>query len=206
MRKTRWLAVLPIIALVGYLALRNVLAGPPSQTTVTFHPGWANVPYVGLTMPIDQALGPILPSIAAVYYVDNATGAWQRYFPNNAAASNLTTLTFAHSYLMLFTGTVTVEMITEDMLYGPPPTTAPSDLPGQSLCQLLDELDDLRWSDLNTASAIDCGPALECTVQCDLDSGFERDVDAVASFLSKSLPIDLSLWKLKHCVGALYFP
>jgi len=206
MNKMLWLVALSTIGLLSYLAVDNILASPPSQRTVTFQPGWANVPYVGLTMPIEQALAPILPNVGAVYYLDNTTGGWQRYFPNNPALSDLTTLTFADSYLMLFTGTVTAQMITEDMLYGPAPTTTPGDLPGQSLCELLDELGDLRSSNLSTVSAVDCGLALDCTLQCDLDFSFEQDVNAVADFLGRSLAFDLSLWQIKHCIGPFYHP
>jgi len=79
------------------------------------------------------------------------------------------------------------------------------DFAGDSLCQLLDDLDDLPTY-LSTAFAVDCGIDLECSLQCDLDSGFERDVKAVADFLSTSPPFDLGMWKLEHCVGSFYRP
>ncbi|KPK46644.1 MAG: hypothetical protein AMJ77_05510, partial [Dehalococcoidia bacterium SM23_28_2] len=125
---------------------------------------------------------------------------------NNPTASNLTSLKFAHSYLIFFTGAVAAQMITEDMLYSPPPTATPDDFPGQSLCELLDELDELSWANLSTAFAVDCGIDLECTLQCDLDHQFEQDVNAVASFLRSSLDLDLSLWQLEHCIGSWYRP
>jgi len=88
----------------------------------------------------------------------------------------------------------------------PPCPDCGDDFPGQSLCELLDELDELQWVNLSTAFAVDCGLAPDCTLQCDLDSGFERDVDAVADFLRTSRPFDLSMWQLEHCVGSFYHP
>jgi hypothetical protein len=92
-----------------------------------------------------------------------------------------------------------------DSLYACPSTTSLADFPGDSLCQLLDDLDDLP-SYLSTALAVDCGIDLECSLQCDLDLGFERDVKAVADFLSTSPPFDLGMWKLEHCIGSSYRP
>ena len=67
------------------------------------------------------------------------------------------------------------------------------DFPAASLCELLDDLDDLQWYNLSTAFAVDCGFALECELQCGLDFGFEQEVNAVSVFLQTSPSFDLSM-------------
>jgi len=91
-------------------------ASPAPQEVKTFQAGWVNIPWTGPTMPIDQAVGNILPNVAAVYYVDNSTGGWLRYFPGRPAISDLTMLTFGEAYLVLLTAPVTVPWITEDLI------------------------------------------------------------------------------------------
>jgi hypothetical protein len=92
-----------------------------------------------------------------------------------------------------------------DSLYPCPSTTSLADFPGDSLCKLLDELDQLpRY--LNTISPIDCGSAYECDLQCDLDFTFEQDVNDIANFLRSYPPFDVSMWKLEHCIGPFYRP
>jgi len=79
------------------------------------------------------------------------------------------------------------------------------DFPGDSLCELLNELDQLpRY--LDTMNAVDCGGAYECNQECDLDSTFEWDVQDVADFLRRSPPFYLNLWQLEHCIGPFYRP
>jgi len=92
-------------------------ASPTTQTVKTFQAGWANIPWVGPTMPVDQAVGSILPNVAAVYYLDNSSGGWLRYFPGRPEISSLKTLTFGEAYLVLLTAPVTVPWISEDLIY-----------------------------------------------------------------------------------------
>ena len=93
-----------------------------------------------------------------------------------------------------------------ELLYPCPSTTSLADFPGDSLCKLFNELDNLRSSNLNTGDAVDCGITLECTPYCHLDSWFEQDVNDVASFLRSYPPFDVSMWQLKHCTGPFYRP
>ena len=92
-------------------------ASPTTQEVKTFQAGWANIPWIGPTMPIEQAVGSTLPNVAAVYYFDNSSGKWLRYFPGSPAISNLTTLTFGEAYLVLLTAPITVPWISEDLIY-----------------------------------------------------------------------------------------
>jgi len=218
-----------ILVSVVALAVGSVLGfglasgSSPPQTQKTYGPGWVNWAHVGPTQPIAQALSGIEGNVGVVYYLSPDTGAWLRYVPGKPEVSNLTTMDFGQSYLMLLTAPMAMTIPTEaaflatptacplpslaicDSLYPCPSTTSLADFPGDSLCQLLDDLDDLPTY-LSTAFAVDCGIDLECSLQCDLDSGFERDVDAVADFLRTSPPFDLSMWQLEHCVGPFYYP
>ena len=92
-------------------------ASPTTQEVKTFQAGWVNIPWIGPTMPIDQAVGNTLPNVAAVYYFDNSTGTWLRYFPGRPAISNLTVLTFGESYLVLLTAPITVPWLSEELIY-----------------------------------------------------------------------------------------
>jgi hypothetical protein len=104
----------------------NTAAAPPAQELKTLEPGWVNIPWMAPTAAIGSELvRSTLPNLAAIYYVDNSTGQWLRYFPDRAAISNLTTMTFGQSYLALLTAPTTVTWMTEDMIYGSPPAICP---------------------------------------------------------------------------------
>jgi hypothetical protein len=113
------LVILVVTSLLsaGFWWGTKTTASPATQEVKTFQAGWANIPWVGPTMPIDQAVGSILPNVAAVYYLDNSSGGWLRYFPGRPEISSLKTLTFGEAYLVLLTAPVTVPWISEDLIY-----------------------------------------------------------------------------------------
>jgi hypothetical protein len=118
-------------------------ASPTTQEVKTFQAGWANIPWIGPTMPIDQAVGSILPNVAAVYYLDNSSGGWLRYFPGSPAISSLKTLTFGEAYLVLLTAPITVPWISEDLIYSLLPSICLllSESPEMdAVCDLVDDL------------------------------------------------------------------
>jgi hypothetical protein len=100
------------------LGTRLVHGGVGAQEVRTYGPGWVNMSTLDPTQPIAQAVSPYAGKLAAVYYLDPATGGWLRYFPDRPSASNLTTMVFGESYLMLFTAPVAVTMLTEETFYG----------------------------------------------------------------------------------------
>jgi hypothetical protein len=118
-------------------------ASPTTQEVKTFQAGWANIPWVGPTMSIDQAVGSIIPNVAAVYYLDNSSGGWLRYFPGRPEISNLTTLTFGEAYLVLLTAPITVPWMSEDLIYSLLPSiclllTGSPEM--DAVCDLVDDL------------------------------------------------------------------
>lgn len=85
----------------------------PPQTQKTYGPGWVNWAHVGPTQPIAQALSGIEGDVGAVYYLNPETGAWLRYVPGKPEVSNLTTMEFGQSYLMLLTAPTAMTIPTE---------------------------------------------------------------------------------------------
>lgn len=132
-------------------------SGSPSLEVKTYQPGWANVPWLSDTMPIGAALSPIAGSVGVVYYLDPDTGGWKRYIPGRPDVSNLTTMAFGKSYLMLFTSPVQVEMVTqrEDIcLPGPTPTQCPTQvIDQQDLDEVCGLIDDVVWDNLDLQGA-----------------------------------------------------
>jgi hypothetical protein len=122
MKRIAILTVLAILAVTSLFSATSwwsteTTASPTTQETKTFQAGWANIPWIGPTMPIDQVMGSTLPNVAAVYYLDNSSGGWLRYFPGSPAISSLTTLTFGEAYLALLTEPITVPWMSEDLIY-----------------------------------------------------------------------------------------
>lgn len=85
----------------------------PAQTQKTYGPGWVNWAHVGPTQPIAQALSGIEGNVGAVYYLNPETGAFLRYLPSKPEVSNLTTVDFGQSYLMLLTAPTAMTIPTE---------------------------------------------------------------------------------------------
>jgi len=79
-----------------------------AQESRTYGQGWVNMVYWGDTESPDEALGAAGDSVAAVYYLDNATGAWLRHFPGRSGVSSLTTMIRGEPYLVLLTEDATV--------------------------------------------------------------------------------------------------
>ncbi|UCH87630.1 MAG: hypothetical protein JSU97_04405, partial [Dehalococcoidia bacterium] len=122
MKRIAILTVLAVLVVTSLLSAAfwmdtKTTASPNMQTVKTYQAGWANIPWIGPTMPIDQAVGTILPNVAAVYYLDNSSGGWLRYFPGRPEISSLKTLTFGEAYLVLLTAPITVPWISEDLIY-----------------------------------------------------------------------------------------
>jgi hypothetical protein len=139
------LAVLLVTSLVsaGFWWGTKTTASPAAQEVKTFQAGWANIPWIGLTVPIDQTVGTTLPNVAAVYYLDNSSGGWLRYFPGRPDISNLTTLTFGEAYLVLLTAPITVPWMSEDLIYSLLPSicllsTGYPEI--DAVCDLIDDL------------------------------------------------------------------
>jgi len=122
---------------------------PDAQEVHTYGPGWVNMSNLDPTQPIAQAVSPYVNNLAAVYYLDPATGGWLRYFPDRPGVSNLATMVFGESYLMLLTAPTAVTILTEGTFYGlvaglrppaglycPPATSCDLD----EVCDLIDEL------------------------------------------------------------------
>jgi hypothetical protein len=98
----------------------------PAQTQKTYGPGWVNWAHVGPTQPIAQALSGIEDNVGAVYYLNPETGAFQRYVPSKPEVSNLTTMDFGQSYLMLLTAPTAMTIPTEAMFLATPTPCADS--------------------------------------------------------------------------------
>jgi hypothetical protein len=177
--------------------------------------GWNLVSWTSATQSTSGALASVGDAVSAVYGYNSDSQSFARYIFGRPEVSTLTDFETERAYWVLAlrptdwsvpSGVGPSCPAATLCPYYPTPTSTADDLPGQSLCKLLDELDELQWVNLSTAFAVDCGIDLDCTLQCDLDSGFERDVDAVADFLRTSPPLDPSMWQLEHCVGPFYFP
>ena len=125
-----------IVILVSVLALGvgSVLGfglasgSSPAQTQKTYGPGWVNWAHVGPTQPIVQALSGIEGNVGAVYYLNPDTGAWLRYVPGKPEVSNLTTMDFGQSYLMLLTAPTAMTIPTEAVFLATP-TACPAGTP-----------------------------------------------------------------------------
>ena len=127
MKRIAILTVLAVLVVTSLLSAAfwlgpKTTASPTTQTVKTYQAGWANIPWIGPTVPIEPTVSTILPSVAAVYYLDNSTGGWLRYFPGRPDISSLPTLTFGEAYLVLLTAPVTVPWISEDLIYSLLPT------------------------------------------------------------------------------------
>jgi len=85
----------------------------PPQTQKTYGPGWVNWAHVGPTQPVAQALSGIEGNVGAVYYLSPETGAFLRYVPSKPQVSNLTTMEFGQSYLLLLTAPTAMTIPTE---------------------------------------------------------------------------------------------
>jgi hypothetical protein len=148
MKQIAILTALAVLVATGLLSAgfwwgTRTAAAPTTQEVRAFQAGWVNIPWVGPTVPIDQTVGTALPNVGAVYYLDNSTGEWLRYFPGRPAISNLTTLTFAESYLVLLTAPITVPWLSEDLIYDILPSICPlpTGCPDTSgICDLIDDL------------------------------------------------------------------
>jgi hypothetical protein len=125
-------------------------AAPPAQT-IAYHAGWANIAWTGPTLPIAQALGPVLANVGMIYYLDHDTSQWLRYVPNRPELTDFTTMAFDEAYLILWTGPATLEATPEEMLYGAPPWVCLPfliDTPSgecQDIDEVCDLIHDVKW-------------------------------------------------------------
>jgi hypothetical protein len=148
-----------------------------AQESRTYGPGWANIVHTGDTDSPHDALETTGDSVAAVYYLDNATGAWLRYFPARSEVSNLTTMVGGEPYLMLLTEDVTV---TGSACDTSPPQDCPSPEADRDECQ-----SDLGacQSDLGTCQS-DLGACESGLGACESDlSASQSDLGACESGL-----------------------
>jgi hypothetical protein len=99
----------------------------PAQTQKTYGPGWVNWAHVGPTQPIAQALSGIEGNVGAVYYLSPDTGAWLRYVPGKPEVSDLATMEFGQSYLMLLTAPTAMTIPTEATFLATPTACPASD-------------------------------------------------------------------------------
>jgi hypothetical protein len=123
-----------ILVSVVALAVGSVLGfglasgSSPAQTQKTYGPGWVNWAHVGPTQPIAQALSGIEGNVAAVYYLNPETGTFLVYVPSKPEVSDLTTMDFGQSYLMLLTAPTAMTIPTEATFLATPtacPTATP---------------------------------------------------------------------------------
>jgi len=123
-----------ILVSVVALAVGSVLGfglasgSSPAQTQKTYGPGWVNWAHVGPTQPIAQALSGIEGNVAAVYYLNPETGTFLVYVPSKPEVSDLTTVDFGQSYLMLLTAPTAMTIPTEAAFLATPtacPTATP---------------------------------------------------------------------------------
>jgi len=123
-----------ILVSVVALAVGSVLGfglasgSSPAQTQKTYGPGWLNWAHVGPTQPIAQALSGIEGNVAAVYYLNPETGTFLVYVPGKPEASDLTTMDFGQSYLMLLTAPTAMTIPTEATFLATP-TACPAVTP-----------------------------------------------------------------------------
>jgi len=126
----RIVILVSVVALgVGSVLSFGLASGSsPAQTQKTYGPGWVNWAHVGPTQPIAQALSGIEGNVGAVYYLNPETGAWLRYVPGKPEVSNLTTMEFGQSYLMLLTAPTAMTIPTETTFLATP-TPCPAGTP-----------------------------------------------------------------------------
>lgn len=123
-----------ILVSVVALAVGSVLGfglasgSSPAQTQKTYGPGWVNWAHVGPTQPIAQALSGIEGNVAAVYYLNPETGTFLLYVPSEPEVSDLTTMDFGQSYLMLLTAPTAMTIPTEATFLATP-TACPAGTP-----------------------------------------------------------------------------
>jgi hypothetical protein len=123
-----------ILVSVVALAVGSVLGfglasgSSPAQTQKTYGPGWVNWAHVGPTQPIAQALSGIEGNVAAVYYLNPETGTFLVYVPSKPEVSDLTTMDFGQSYLMLLTAPTAMTIPTEATFLATP-TACPAGTP-----------------------------------------------------------------------------
>jgi hypothetical protein len=153
------LLIVVLIAGVGASAFwaGHARSGGSSLEFKTYQPGWASVPWLDDTMPIEAALSSIADSVGVVYYLDPDTGGWKRYIPGRPEVSNLAMMGFGQSYLLLLTKPVTLAVATQpgDLCPScPMPTQCPAQVIDQQdldeVCGLIDDIvsanDDLQWA------------------------------------------------------------
>jgi hypothetical protein len=116
------------LSVTAVLSVNLALGSSPAQTQKTYGPGWVNWAHVGLTEPIAQALSGIEGNVGAVYYLNAETGVFLRYAPGRPEISNLTTMDFGQSYLMLLTAPTTMTLPTEATFLATP-TACPAVTP-----------------------------------------------------------------------------
>ena len=119
-----------VVALAVGSVLGFALASGSSaaQTQKTYGPGWVNWAHVGPTQPIGQALSGIESNVGAVYYLNPETGTFLVYVPSRPEVSDLTTMDFGQSYLMLLTAPTAMTIPTEATFLATP-TACPAITP-----------------------------------------------------------------------------
>lgn len=120
------------LSVAAVLSVNLASGSSPGQTQKTYGPGWVNWAHVGPTQPIAEALSGIEGNVGAVYYLSPDTGTFLRYVPSRPEVSNLTTMEFGQSYLMLLTAPTAMTIPTEATFLATPtpcPAGTPCPLP-----------------------------------------------------------------------------
>jgi len=139
----------------------------PAQTQKTYGPGWVNWAHVGPTQAIGQALSGIEGNVGAVYYLNPETGAFLRYVPSKPEVSNLTTMDFGQSYLMLLTAPTAMTIPTEATFLATP-TACPAGTP----CPVATPCPDCgQWQSLAEECAVNYGQCVDDYGECVDDYG-----------------------------------
>jgi hypothetical protein len=128
MKRIAILVSVVALAVGSVLGFSLALGGSPAQTQRTYGPGWVNWAHVGPTQPIAQALSGIEGNVAAVYYLNPETGTFLLYVPSRPEVSDLTTMDFGQSYLMLLKAPTAMTIPTEATFLATP-TSCPAVTP-----------------------------------------------------------------------------
>jgi len=162
-----------ILVSVVALAVGSVLGfglasgSSPAQTQKTYGPGWVNWAHVGPTQPIAQALSGIEGNVGAVYYLNPETGTFLVYVPSKPEVSDLTTMDFGQSYLMLLTAPTAMTIPTEATFLA-----TPTPCPTRTPCPVATPYPDCgHWQSLAEECAVDYGQCVDDYGACADDYG-----------------------------------
>lgn len=160
-----------ILVGAGVLSVGLAVGSSPAEEQNTYGPGWLNMAHIGPTQPIAQALSGIESNVGIVYYLSPDTGAFLRYVPNKPEASNLTTMEFGQSYLMLLTAPTVMTIPTEETFFATP-TPCPVATPCPDCGQ---------WQSLAEECVVDYGQCVDDYGECVDDYG--ACVDELSCFM-----------------------